>query len=335
MNGTNQDKIWELAAAKTHNEADSAEAGELEQMIQQVKYNEEVFTSVDKIYEELTATHPLQYGSVYRSWEQVSRYFKKKKIRFYLNMSKYAAIMLLAFGLGTLINHKWKPAPEILPVFTEIFVPLGQMSEMKLSDGTQVWLNSGTTLRYSGQFGDQAREVILEGEAFFKVKSSEIPFKVKIKDKIVEVLGTSFAAVAYPDEDFSQVTLVEGLVQVNEQAGRFLKIIDPNQMLHIPDDPKKKISIYEVSPLFYQSWIEGQIRFDEERLADVARRLERWYNVEIRFASKEAGNWRFTGTVLKNKPVDQSIQAMSMLLPINVEYENNLATKDVITISKK
>ncbi len=86
---------------------------------------------------------------------------------------------------------------------------------------------------------------------------------------------------------------------------------------------------------FYQSWIAGQIRFDEERLADVARRMERWYNVEIKFADETTRNLRFTGTVLKNKPVDQSIQAISLLLPIRVKYENNLATKDVITISKK
>ncbi len=334
MNETNQDKIWELAAAKIHNEADIEETGQLEQMIQQAD-NKKVTASVDDLYEKLAATHPLQYGSIDRSWEHVTRYFKRRHIRFYLNLSKYAAIILLAFGLGTLINHEWKSAPEIPPVFTEIFVPLGQMSEMTLNDGTHVWLNSGTKLKYSNQFGDQEREITLEGEAFFKVKPGDIPFKVKIKDKIVEVFGTSFAAVAYPDEDFSQVTLVEGLVQVNDQAGWLLKKIDPNQMLHIPDDPKKKISTYDVNPLFYQSWTEGQIRFDEERLADVARRMERWYNVKINFTSKEAGNLTFTGTVLKNKPVDQSIQAISLLLPIKIEYENNLSTKDVITISKK
>jgi transmembrane sensor len=93
--------------------------------------------------------------------------------------------------------------------------------------------------------------------------------------------------------------------------------------------------VREVSTLFYESWINGQIKFDEERLADVARRLERWYNIEIRFKCKEASDIRFTGTVLKNKPIDQSMKAISLLLPIKVKYESNLASKDVITISKK
>ncbi len=335
MKEKHQDKIWELAAAKVHNEANETEAKERGTIAQHAE-NRKIYDSVDEIHEKLSETIPLRHSSAYRSWKRVNQYFKRKKIRLYLNISKYAAIILLAFGVGTLINVHWKPpAPEAPPVYSEVHVPLGQMSEMTLPDGTHVWLNSGTTLRYANNFGDQSREVAMEGEAFFKVKHEEIPFKVKIKNREVEVLGTSFAAVAYPDEDFSQVTLVEGSVQVNDSKGQELKKIDPNQMLHLPDDLNQKIATYEVNTLFYESWINGEIKFDEEPLSDVARRMERWYNVEIRFTSEAARQIRFTGTVLKHKPIDQSIQAISLLLPIKVEHENNLEIKDVITISKK
>jgi transmembrane sensor len=82
--------------------------------------------------------------------------------------------------------------------------------------------------------------VELTGEAFFKVKKDEVPFRVQIKNNEVEVLGTTFAAEAYPDEDFSRVTLVEGAVQLNDFKGRTLKQISPNQQVTLPDDSRAK-----------------------------------------------------------------------------------------------
>jgi transmembrane sensor len=335
MNKRDHDKIWELAAAKIHNEINSSEAAELDQLIQHAD-DEDIYNSVNEIHKKLDGARPLQESSIYRSWEKIAHYIKSKQIRFYLHISKYAAIILLAFAVGLFVNYKWKYAAKFSPAYTEIHVPLGQMSEMTMLDGTHIWLNSGTTLRYPNNFGKQIREVQLEGEAFFKVNKGETPFKVKIKNNEIKVFGTSFAAVAYPDDDFSQVTLMEGSVQVNDCTGRSLAKIKPSEQLYIPDNPKEKICKKNiVDILFYQSWIEGLIKFDEERLADIARRMERWYNVEINFTSEEVAKLRFTGTILKNKPIDQSIKAMSLLLPIETEYKNNLEYKDVITISKK
>lgn len=334
MNKTNQDKIWELAASKIHDEADKTEATELKEMIQQENHKK-VYRSVNEMHEKLKETAPLRHSSGSHSWEKVTQYFKQKQFRLYLNISKYAAILLLAFLLGTLINYQWKPAAKFPPAYNEIYVPLGQMSEITLSDGTHVWLNSGTTLKYPENFGSKSRDVMLTGEAFFKVTHSEIPFKVKIKNNEVEVLGTTFAAVAYPDENFSQVTLVEGKVQINDNTGHTLTQLKPRQQANLPDDSKEKITTKSVNTIFYESWVNGEIKFDNERLADVARRMERWYNVEIQFTSKEASDLKFTGTILKNKPIDQSMKAISLLLPIEVKYKNNLDIKDVITISKK
>lgn len=108
-----------------------------------------------------------------------------------------------------------------------------------------------------------------------------------------------------------------------------------SQQIIISKDTNNQIQLKEVDSRFYESWIEGMIQFDNEQLSEVAKRLERWYNVKINFTSEEASKLRFSGTVLKNKPIDQSIKAMSLLLPINVQYENNLENKDVITLSIK
>lgn len=332
MNDTNQDKSWELAAAKVHRETTEADINGQKETCSE-NDNKKIQDDVSGLHAKLAETAPLHHSSIVQSWNKVAQYIHHKRNRFYLSLFKYAAIIVLAFALGTLIHFNRNTA--IAYVFAEIHVPLGQMSEVTLYDGTHVWLNSGTTLRYNGNFGNGERRVELEGEAFFNVKSGDIPFKVKIKNNEIEVLGTSFAAVAYPDEDFCQVTLVEGAVQINDWAGRTLKQLTPSEQVNMPDSPDKKITTSKVNTLFYESWINGQIKFDEERLADVARRMERWYNVEIRFTGKEASELRFTGTVLKNKPIDQSMQAISLLLPIKVEHERNLAKKDVLTISKK
>ena len=128
---------------------------------------------------------------------------------------------------------------------------------------------------------------------------------------------------------------MEGTVQLNDSKGRILKQIYPNQQVTLPDNSQQKIKTAEVNTTFYESWIKGEIRFDDELLSEVARRIERWYNVEIRFASDDLSDKRFTGTVLKEKPVDQSVAALSKLLSLKVDYKSNLNTKDVITISKK
>jgi transmembrane sensor len=334
MNKTNHDKIWELSASKVHHEANPTENSELEELLKHSE-NRKIYEEINNLNRKLPETALLTHSSASRSWQRITRYFESKKVKLYLNITKYAAIIILAFVIGTLIQVNWKPVPEIAPVYTEVFVPLGQMSEMTLSDGTHVWLNSGTTLRYASNFGEDARKVELTGEAFFKVNKDEVPFRVQIKNNEVEVLGTTFAAEAYPDENFSRVTLVEGAVQLNDCKGRTLKQIYPNQQVTLPDDPQQKIKTAEVNTTFYESWINGEIKFDDERLADVARRMERWYNVEIRFASEEARNVRFTGTVLKNKPIDQSMKAICVLLALEAEFKSNLDTKDVITISKK
>jgi ferric-dicitrate binding protein FerR (iron transport regulator) len=334
MNESNEYKIWELSASKVHDEANPTEKTELEELLKHPE-NRKIYDDVNNLHRKLPETKPLSNSSVTRSWQKITLYFNNKKVKLYLNSTKYAAIVILAFGVGTFFHIDWKPVPETPPVYTEVFVPLGQMSELTLGDGTHVWLNSGTTLRYAGNFGEDVRKVELTGEAFFKVTKDEIPFRVKIKNNEVEVLGTTFAAEAYPDEDFSRVTLVEGSVQLNDSKGRTLKQISPNQQVTLPDDSRKKIKTAEVNTTFYESWINGEIKFDDERLADVARRMERWYNVEIRFASEEARNVKFTGTVLKNKPIDQSMKAICVLLRLEAEFVSNLNTKDVITISKK
>ena len=333
MKETTQNKIWDLAASKAHQELGKDETNEMEQLRQQTG-NERIIDNTRKIHTDLQQTGPLRKTSETHSWDKISDYFRKKKIRFFRSVSKYAAIVLLALFTGILINHYWK-TPASQPVtYTEVRVPLGQMAEITLSDGTHVWLNSGTSLQYASNFGKKARQVKLDGEAFFKVKKDEIPFKVQLNRSEIEVLGTSFAALSYREENFSQVTLIEGSVKVNNASGEEISRLTPEEQIYIPENPEA-YSVKKVNTRFYESWTEGKIEFDDEKLSEVARRLERWYNVEINFEQEETGDLRFSGTILKNKPFNQTVKAFCLLLPVEVDYQNNIEDKDVITISKK
>lgn len=333
MNNSTQDKIWELTVSKLNNEAEKNEISELTELLKHLD-NHKIFESINNLHREISDTKPLICSSSFRSWQKVTQYFENKKTKLHLNIAKYAAVILFAFGIGTFLQIYRKPIQTFPTAYSEIYVPLGQMSEITLPDGTHIWLNSGTKLRYANNFGKNERKIELIGEAFFIVEKNEIPFRVKMKNNEIEVLGTKFAAETYSDENFSRVTLIEGAVQINNLSGEKPKQLKPQQQITLPDDIKEKIKTNVVNTTFYESWIKGEIKFDDEKLADVARRMERWYNVKIKFAKDELKNIRFTGTILKNKPVDQSMKAICLLLGVKADFQSNLDTKDIITISK-
>ena len=328
----NKDKFWELATGKIHNELTSDETGELDLLLQDDD-NKKLFQDIVKTNDKIQNIEFLQQVSIENSRQKISAFFSKKKIRLFVNLSKYAAIIVLAFAIGSLLNvgdYFKKENPQ----FAEINVPLGQMSEMTLYDGTKVWLNSGTTLRYESNFDKDSRNISLQGEAFFKVKPGEIPFKIKLENSEVEILGTSFNVVSYNDDSFSCVTLVEGKVNINSKLGTKIAQLKPSEQITIPDN-LQNIKIKNVDTNFYTSWIEGKIIFEEQRLAEIVEKLKRWYNVDIRFSDAEIGDYRFSGTILKSKPFNQIIQAFELLLPVKIKYTQNLDKKDSILISKK
>lgn len=332
MEETGNDRFWELATGKIHAENNPDEESELERLLKD-KENQKLFSRLQSIKDGLYKVKPLKELSKDRSWATINSYFRRKRIKLVMTFARYAAVILLAFLAGNLLRTSHERAPGEGRQ-AEISVPLGQMSEMTLFDGTHVWLNSGTTLKYADNFGEKERSVILDGEAFFKVAHHQMPFRVQLMNSVIEVLGTSFNVVSYLGEHSSQVTLVEGSLKINSLTGTEIATLNPSQQILIPENGAD-IRLKTVDVGFYTSWTEGKIVFEEERLSDVAVRLERWYNVKIRFEDQETGNLRFSGTILKNKPFDQIVKAFQLLLPIQIHYQNNLEQMDIITITKQ
>ena len=171
-----------------------------------------------------------------------------------------------------------------------------------LEDGTRVWLNAASSLRYPVAFGKDERVVYAEGEIYLEVaKDAKRPFYVELKNGMrVKVLGTSFNVIAYAEESFTEVTLVEGRVETYAEGMTY--VLQPSEQLHF-DRELKKAEVRVVDVNDYIAWKDGQYVFKEKPLAQVAKILRRWYNIEMVFESEAAREAVFTGVVRKEESI--------------------------------
>ena len=172
----------------------------------------------------------------------------------------------------------------------KIEIPRGGEYKLVLSDGTRVHLNSMSSLRFPGTFTADAREVELDGEAYFDVTPGNTPFIVNARGLKVEVLGTSFNISAYPDEDL-ETTLVTGSVKLSTDNGESF-MLKPSQQAILSSD-HNEMNIRTIDTYTYTSWVNGLIHFKDERLEDIMRTLSRWYDIDVVYTSQNLKNLRF------------------------------------------
>lgn len=329
----NDKEYWVLIAGKLHGELDAEEKVSFEKGLEDSP-NRLLYDRAQKIRQGLNETKQFKNALPNDSWNKIGNHIRSKTIEFYTrNFLKYAAILAVAFVTGFFVNQFYTNREDIQ--YAEMEVMYGQTGHLFLFDGTEVWLNSGSKFRYPNKFNRNERNVYLEGEAFFKVKHNDnLPFKVKTAYLEVEDLGTSFNVSAYPDDPNESVVLVDGLVQLNNPEGEKIGQIMPGQIA-VKTVNDKTIRVQNTDPYFFTSWKDGKVVFNGEKLGDIAKKMERWYNVEISFEKETLKDYKFTGTILRNKPIDQTIMAMELLAPIGFNYEVKTGAKNRITITKK
>ena len=187
------------------------------------------------------------------------------------------------------------------PIYNTLQVPRGGEYFLTLSDGTQVWLNAESEIRYPIHFSGSKRKIYLEGEAFFTVTpDKEKPFVVVSPKASVSVLGTEFNLRAYPDEESVQTTLVKGSVIM--QSARFkqeVKLVPGEQgSLEVSTGRLYK---QEVNTYLYTAWKDGRFTFRDSRLEDLFNILSRWYDLQVFYLNPEAKDIRFTGDINKTE----------------------------------
>ncbi|RXQ92933.1 FecR family protein [Ancylomarina salipaludis] len=206
--------------------------------------------------------------------------------------------------------------------YNSLIIPKGGEYNLTLSDGTKIWLNSNSKLKYPTKFSGKERLVELEGEAFFDVsKNKDFPFVVKMNDFQIKVLGTSFNVNAYNDEKEIITTLVEGRVEVKDQLRNQKEILLPNDQFCINKyngDFKKT----HVDTEIYTAWKNGRLVFQNERLEDIMIRLSRWYNVEVFFLNNESKDLKFTGDLARYEDFNNVLEMIEFTDKVKFSIKN-------------
>ncbi len=219
------------------------------------------------------------------------------------------------------------------PVFNTLFVPIGGIYQVKLPDGTNVSLNSASSIKYPEKFTGTNRVVALTGEAYFEVsKNAKHPFIVKTDYGDVTVLGTHFNISAYNDDAYFATTLLEGKVKVevtksNQEKNVSLVYLNPDEQAFYGEN--KELSVIKVDAKVYSAWKEGAFYFDNETLGDILQKMSRWYNFKVSFKDDSLKTKVFKGVALKNKPLSYLLDIISETANINYEIIKKEDTYEV------
>ena len=215
------------------------------------------------------------------------------------------------------------PEEETAEIHT-LKTPRGKDFQVTLPDGTIVWLNVESTLRYPSRFAGKERIVELAGEAYFKVsKDAEHPFVVRTKHLTTRVLGTSFNFRSY-DNEASHVTLVEGEVAVNTSGSSTSHTLKPGQDASI--GPEGNIQIQQVNTQAYTAWTEGYFYFEDVALSQIMKELGRWYNLTVHFQEARTMKYRFNFWAKRDVPIQNTLAQLNLLGKVRATLNENTIT---------
>jgi transmembrane sensor len=239
---------------------------------------------------------------------------RQKPLRKFLRIYMKAAAILLFPSLiaGVVYNYMENRKTTEQLVSSSIYAPLGARVTFNLPDGTTGMLNSGSNLSYSIPFNNN-RSIILKGEAWFDVFHDEKhPFEISSGTSTVKVFGTRFNMSAYPEESYVEVVLEEGKVSYKNKELPGEVTISPLERLVFTN---RAISKSVTDPAKYNAWTEGKLVFRGDPMAEVARRIERWYNVKVDISDKELEKYSFRGIFLDDS-LEDVLRFLCMTSPI-------------------
>ncbi len=316
------------------------------------------FSDFQKIWNITEVANKLNDDVVKQEWKLLkqkinpSEHNSEKPINKFLYwLPRVAAVFLLGAIISFSISYQiYNPKNSEL-VYHEINTPAGSKTKVTLPDGTTIWLNAGSNLKYSNQFNKKSREVYLTGEAFFQVeKDPSKLFLVRTTELNIKAYGTSFNVKSYPEEGTIETTLIEGSIGVTRTTFENKKtdevMLEPNQRVVYyrkkqvvakqssyakkeelkekvePDAMQEQKLTYLISKGIeakdFTSWKDGTLFITSETLKELAVKLERKYDVKIHFANKQIENLKFTGS-LENETIEQVIDAIG--IAANIKYK--------------
>ncbi|MCC6289220.1 MAG: FecR domain-containing protein [Chitinophagaceae bacterium] len=207
-------------------------------------------------------------------------------------------------------------------VYNTIATPRGGQYQVVLADGSVVWLNASSSLKFPTEFRDSLREVEITGEAYFEVAHNALkPFRVKVKDMYVHVLGTSFNVMAYNDETSINTTLLKGSLKVS--SGENSKLIKPGQQAKLNNKGNFQL-IPDADVEEAVAWKNGKFSFNSADIKTIMRQVERWYDVDVVF--EREGDLHFTGELSRFVNVSQLLRKLELTNEVHFQIEKGRIT---------
>ncbi len=203
---------------------------------------------------------------------------------------------------GGLLNYTSNTEKPKKIEYHTISIPIGGEYELKLSDGTHAYLNSGSKLIYPSYFEGNERHIKLEGEAFLDVAHTGQSFIVETENIELKVLGTSFNISSYGNDTEVATTLVSGSVEVKTKFNNESYLITPGHQLKFNKE-SKEVSQEKVNTEIYTAWVRGEFIFRNQSMDDILIKLSRWYDFSISYSDPSIKKLRFTGSAEKKRPI--------------------------------
>ena len=240
---------------------------------------------------------------------------------------------VISHGENTVINNEGKilsykstgnQAPMDSLRYNEVIVPKGGEYQLVLSDGTLVYLNSMTKVRFPERFSETCREVEVCGEAFFEVAENKyVPFIVRTGAYEITVLGTKFNVTAYADEHVTTTTLVEGAVAISGKCIGETRTLRPNEQL-ILDQESGCVEVKNVDVNYYTAWKDGMFRFRDVRLEEIMRVVERWYDMTVVYEDESVRDLHFGFNMSRLETIEPLLNIFELNGKIKISKEGKV-----------
>jgi len=212
-----------------------------------------------------------------------------------------------------------------------INIPRGGQYRIILPDGSKVWLNSASSLRFPTFFAGNTRQVMLIGQAYFEVANNkDKPFRVEVNQMQVQVLGTHFDIDAYADEVTAKTTLLEGSVKILN--GSTSKIIVPGQQAQLLKNGLIKVNTVDTQAA--TAWVNDRFDFDDLDISSVMRQLSRWYDVDVEIQHPEQITTTFSGRIRRSNNVSKVFSMLESSGHVQFKIENEGGEKKIIVLPK-
>jgi ferric-dicitrate binding protein FerR (iron transport regulator) len=272
-------------------------------------------------------TNPVLFNRIKESIWLEKQKAAQRKITIYAWGLRIAAVLVVALVISNIFFLSKPDQNNLVAQLQTITTPMGAKSKIVLPDSSIVWLNSGSTLSYPQQFGEN-RPVTLVGEAYFEVSKNEKPFVVSTQYGDVKVKGTSFNVKAFAEDNAFETTLEEGVVTFKVKNTENEVILQPGEQI---EKTATGFNVKQVETKYFTSWKDGKLLFNKEPFPDFIKKLERWYNVKIEYSDPELDKLWYTGTI-EMETISEVMEMISKAAPVKYNFNNKTR---VFTIKAK